>query len=97
MPWVGLQCVIVVFPDHTHLVFMISDQDINFVRVVFLKSSDSSSQAKGTKSSTFLTRVRNEVDLVPMACEDASDFDQEMPQLETTDQTTSYQGRDTEQ
>ena len=21
MPWVGLQCVIVVFPDHTHLLF----------------------------------------------------------------------------
>ena len=21
MPWVGLQCVIVVFPDHTHLRF----------------------------------------------------------------------------
>ena len=21
MPWVGLQCVIVVFPDHTHLPF----------------------------------------------------------------------------
>ena len=22
MPWVGLQCVIVVFPDHTHLLFV---------------------------------------------------------------------------
>ena len=22
MPWVGLQCVIVVFPDHTHLLFL---------------------------------------------------------------------------
>ena len=22
VPWVGLQCVIVVFPDHTHLVFL---------------------------------------------------------------------------
>ena len=21
MPWVGLRCVIVVFPDHTHLLF----------------------------------------------------------------------------
>ena len=21
VPWVGLQCVIVVFPDHTHLLF----------------------------------------------------------------------------
>ena len=28
-------------------------------------------QAKGTKSPSFLTCVRNEVDLVPMACEDA--------------------------
>ena len=24
MPWVGLQCVIVVFPDHTHLLFAIA-------------------------------------------------------------------------
>ena len=23
VPWVGLQCVIVVFPDHTHLLFVI--------------------------------------------------------------------------
>ena len=23
VPWVGLQCVIVVFPDHTHLLFSI--------------------------------------------------------------------------
>ena len=30
-----------------------------------------SSQAKGTKSTSFLTCVRNEVDLVPLACEDA--------------------------
>ena len=30
----------------------------------------SSSQAKGTKSTSFLTCVRNEVDLVPLACED---------------------------
>ena len=29
-----------------------------------------SSQAKGTKSTSFLTHVRNEVDLVPLACED---------------------------
>ena len=30
----------------------------------------SSLQAKGTKSTSFLTCVRNEVDLVPLACED---------------------------
>ena len=23
-PWVGLQCVIMVFPDHTHLLFQVS-------------------------------------------------------------------------
>ena len=23
VPWVGMQCVIVVFPDHTHLLFVI--------------------------------------------------------------------------
>ena len=28
-------------------------------------------QAKGSKSTSFLTCVRNEVDLVPLACEDA--------------------------
>ena len=22
MPWVGLQCVVVLFPDHTHLLFL---------------------------------------------------------------------------
>ena len=32
----------------------------------------SSSQAKGTKSTSFLTHVSNEVDLVPLACEDGS-------------------------
>ena len=32
----------------------------------------SSSQAKGTKSTSFLTHVRNEVDLVPLACEDGT-------------------------
>ena len=25
VPWVGLQCVIVVFPDHTHLLFYICE------------------------------------------------------------------------
>ena len=24
VPWVGLQCVIVVFPDHTHLLFFLT-------------------------------------------------------------------------
>ena len=24
VPWVGLQCVIVVFPDHTHLLFNVT-------------------------------------------------------------------------
>ena len=27
VPWVGLQCVIVVFPDHTHLPFLLSVDD----------------------------------------------------------------------
>ena len=26
VPWFGLQCVIVVFPDHTHLLFVFSAQ-----------------------------------------------------------------------
>ena len=32
----------------------------------------SSSQAKGTKFTSFLAHVRNEVNLVPLACEDVS-------------------------
>ena len=28
VPWVGLQCVIEVFPDHTHLLFCCSDIEI---------------------------------------------------------------------
>ena len=31
LPWVGLQCVIVVFPDHTHLLFLVSLSQ--FIRV----------------------------------------------------------------
>ena len=27
VPWVGMQCVIVVFPDHTHLRFFITHRD----------------------------------------------------------------------
>ena len=27
VPWIGLQCVIVVFHDHTHLLFRPSDHD----------------------------------------------------------------------
>ena len=26
-PWVGLQCVIVVFPNHTHLLFAINEKN----------------------------------------------------------------------
>ena len=26
MPWVGLPCVIVVFPDHTHFLYSIADE-----------------------------------------------------------------------
>ena len=40
-----------------------------------LDHSDPSSQAKGSKSTSFLTHVRNEVDLVLLACEDDSDLD----------------------
>ena len=34
-------------------------------------AGSASSQAKGTNSTSFLTCVRNEVELVPLACEDA--------------------------
>ena len=35
----------------------------------------SSSHAKGTKSILFLTHIRNEVDLVPLPCEDDDSLD----------------------
>ena len=38
-----------------------------------VQSSESSSQTKSTNSTSFLTCVRNEVELVPLACEDASE------------------------
>ena len=30
VPWVGLQCVIVVFPDHTHLLVLLKSKHIAF-------------------------------------------------------------------
>ena len=38
----------------------------------------SSSQAKGTNSTSFLMCVRNEVELVPLACEDVVTYDQRL-------------------
>ena len=40
------------------------------MRIWGLNTVKSSSQAKGTKSTSFLTCVRNEVDLEALACED---------------------------
>ena len=31
VPWVGLQCVNVVFPDHTHLLFLLQKRNIKFL------------------------------------------------------------------
>ena len=31
VPWAGLQCVIVVFPKHTHLLFDVNGFEIDFV------------------------------------------------------------------
>ena len=39
----------------------------------------SSMQAKGTKSTSFRTQVRNDVDLVPLACEDAELYHDTFP------------------
>ena len=36
----------------------------------WLVNVSTSSQAKGTNSTSFLTHVRDEVELVPLACED---------------------------
>ena len=30
VPWVGLQCVVAVFPDHTHLCFFIVGETVHF-------------------------------------------------------------------
>ena len=51
-----------------HIVIYIAD----FLAQVLGSGTTSSSQAKGTKSTSFLTRVRNEVDSVPLACEDGT-------------------------
>ena len=34
VPWVGLQCVIVIFPDHTHLLF-VTERGTTDVIIVF--------------------------------------------------------------
>ena len=34
VPWVGLQCVIVVFPDHTHLLFNTNSSAVNAVLIM---------------------------------------------------------------
>ena len=31
VPWVGLQGVIVVFPEHTHLLFCVSSECVNLI------------------------------------------------------------------
>ena len=46
VPWVGLQCVIVVFPDHIHLLFAL----IHIDRKCFKDWSQSSSNTKPEKS-----------------------------------------------
>ena len=48
----------------------VSLQDREYVVSLNMPQGKSSSQAKGTNSTSFLTCVRNEVELVPLACED---------------------------
>ena len=38
VPWVGMQCVVVVFPDHTHLLFGLVDM-INYLVILFQRMS----------------------------------------------------------
>ena len=47
MPWVGLQCVIVVFPDHTHLF-------LNFISAFFTCSNNADIFSK-----SILVKIRN--------------------------------------
>ena len=49
---------------------MVIDFCFFFSMKFLLANRRASSQAKGTKSTSFLTHVWNEVDLVPLACED---------------------------
>ena len=47
------------------------------IKIIYYSCQLSSSQAKGTNSTSFLTHpwcVRNEVELVPLACEDGQLF-----------------------
>ena len=50
-----------------------ADNRYNVTQPNTLSTKDVSSQAKGTKSTSFLTHVRNEVDLVPLVCDVAKD------------------------
>ena len=36
VPWVGLQCVILVFPDHTHLIFTFQIQEFSMLISILL-------------------------------------------------------------
>ena len=38
VPWVGLQCVIVVFPDHTYLLFYVTSRLYYYVNVVLAEN-----------------------------------------------------------
>ena len=37
VPWVGLQCVIVVFPDHTHLLFALRNINIKILMLFIFR------------------------------------------------------------
>ena len=40
MPWVGLQCVVVVFPDHTHLLFLYDTSLVEREPIVLIAFDD---------------------------------------------------------
>ena len=56
MPWVGLQCVIVVFPDHTHLRFCFS-----FVMREFMLSPTDNNQGDVIEAFNSTTRYQDDL------------------------------------
>ena len=50
VPWVGLQCMIVVFPDPIHMLFGGNDQSANYICIIITENIDCYQHISGTSS-----------------------------------------------
>ena len=61
MPWVGLQCVIVIFPDHSHLLFSVDFYPVIWasieILVLIVLSSNEDSVESMHISRAFTARI----------------------------------------